>query len=47
MTMLLLLLPLMKHVVELAEGANVITIMVKAQDAATTKTYTLTVDARG
>ncbi|MYC08378.1 MAG: cadherin-like beta sandwich domain-containing protein [Chloroflexi bacterium] len=32
-----------EHVVELAEGANVITIMVEAEDAVATKTYTLTV----
>ena len=31
------------NVVELAEGANVITIMVEAANAVATKTYTLTV----
>ena len=34
------------NVVELAEGANVITIMVEAANAVATKTYTLTVNAR-
>ncbi len=32
-----------EYVVELAEGANVITLMVEAEDAVATKTYTLTV----